>query len=90
MGRRAAAADCERCAHGNVCAYRDGATATCNQYDEDDPDRTCRMRLASGGVLYDVWECSSCGARFAESLTDAGAWGFDPDYCPCCGRRVVA
>ena len=50
---------------------------------------TCEWILEHSGTLYDKWRCSNCGYLFVESRVDHGIKdGFDPNYCPKCGKVV--
>ena len=82
MGRRRKVADCRRCAHGNVCAWRDNACVACNQFDPMET-RTCHSfggKEGTNGEGYD-FACSACG--YCCDLSD-------PNYCPHCGAMVVS
>ena len=47
---------------------------------------TCRIEHVKGGPCYDVWQCSACGYKYAESVSEDS---IVQNYCPNCGRRVV-
>lgn len=50
----------------------------------------CEWVLEHSGTLYDKWRCSKCGFLFVEPRCDQGYTDLEPNYCPNCGRRVVA
>lgn len=53
-----------------------------------DGQRTCHInRIASeSNPLEDVYECDACGWRYVEPID---VIGFDWEYCPKCGAKVI-
>lgn len=85
------------------CWYSTGDTAACTPVDKmhklanagwshverGGDDDWCEWELFHSGTLYDRFRCSKCLYEFTESRTDQGVKeGFNPSFCPNCGRTV--
>lgn len=54
--------------------------------DEIPEQKTCHIECFCHSALYDSYRCDVCGIELTEPITVVG---FDWQYCPNCGAKVV-
>lgn len=54
--------------------------------DEIQEQKTCVKKNIKNGKWHDIFQCTNCGAEFAEHNSEVS---IDYAYCPYCGAKVV-